>query len=164
MGRGAPQGSSSPARSSFSLSCLLTSCLLSVSTGFPVNKYAISEILYSEMISTIDHLREERALFAPEYFQQRNIPRVLSNILSEEIQKLGRSETTPPDQDQEGNQSPSFPRRRDFRCRVDPTQPLEGTFDPQVAPPSIPFSFFLSVWNATAPVPSPWSRSPTSSP
>jgi hypothetical protein len=46
------------------------------------------------MISTVSHLREERALFTPEYFQQKKMPRVLSNILSEEIQNLGRSEAT----------------------------------------------------------------------
>jgi hypothetical protein len=68
--------------------------------GFPLDKYAISQIFFSEMISTVGHLREERALFTPEYFQQKKIPRVLSNILSEEIQKLGRSEATPQDQDQ----------------------------------------------------------------
>jgi hypothetical protein len=77
-----------------SLSCppLLTS--FSEWLGFPLNKYEIPEILFSEMISTVDHLREERAIFTSEYFQQKKMPRVLSNILSEEIQKLGRSEAT----------------------------------------------------------------------
>jgi hypothetical protein len=41
-----------------------------LSTGFPIDKAAITEIFHSEYISTLDHLREEKALFTPEYFQE----------------------------------------------------------------------------------------------
>jgi hypothetical protein len=76
--------------------------VFSNSIGFPLDRYAIPEILFSEMISTVGHLREERALFTPEYFQQQKMPRVLSNILSEEIQKLGQLETTSHDKRHDG--------------------------------------------------------------
>jgi hypothetical protein len=63
-----------------------------LSTGFPIDKAAITEIFHSEYISTLDHLREEKTLFTPEYFQEQKIPKVLSKILSEEIQKLAQLE------------------------------------------------------------------------
>jgi hypothetical protein len=79
---------------------------LSFLSGFPLDKAAITEIFHSEYISTIDHLREEKTLFTPEYFQEQKIPTVLSKILSEEIQKLVQSEGSQQDPGaQDGNKS-----------------------------------------------------------
>jgi hypothetical protein len=82
-----------------------------LSTGFPLDKAAITEIFHSEYISTIDHLREEKALFTLEYFQEQKIPKVLSKILSEEIQKLEQLEATQQDHgvEDENNDLPPPP-------------------------------------------------------
>jgi ubiquitin len=67
-------------------------CLPFPPSGFPLDIDAISKIFFSEFVSSLDQLIEESDLFTPEYFREKHhVSRVLSNILSSEIQQLGLS-------------------------------------------------------------------------
>jgi hypothetical protein len=66
--------------------------------------------LNSQLISTIDHLREEKAFFTAEFFQDQKIPPVLAKILSQEIQRLGQSQGSQQSQGaQDANKSQNNP-------------------------------------------------------
>jgi hypothetical protein len=105
---------------------------LSFLSGFPLDRYRIPDILNSELISTIDHLREEKVLFTPDYFQEKKIPKVLSKILSEEIQKLGESEGSQQDPGaQDGNESQNNLTSAGSSIPIPATAPA-ATLNPEV--------------------------------